>query len=82
MVFDAALSDHFCVLFDTTVIVDTRTRSETVKNRSSVNSVTFSQAISMIPSSLSTSVDDLLDNFNSKILSLIKLHGNVKALKP
>lgn len=74
-VFDAAVSDHFCVLSDTSVIVDTCTRSHSVKKQylSECSSIAFSQAISMIPSFMWTSVFWTILMLKSS-MSLTKLH--------
>lgn len=62
------------------VIVDTCTKSHSVKKQylSECSNIAFSQAISMIPSSKSKSVNDLLDNFNAKILNVIDEIAPVK----
>ena len=71
-VLDTALSDHSCVFFDIAVMMDTCNRSEMIRKCyfSENSCVAFSQAISMLPSSQlkSMSIDDLMDNFNYKIL--------------
>lgn len=65
LVFDAVLSDHLCVSFNSTSIVTTYTKSETKKKQKNQEQAT------MLSSSLSASFSVPLCSFNCKTLSAI-----------
>ena len=70
---DPSLSDHFCVFFNISFIPDIQTKSNTVKKRyiNEDSNVLFKKAISLLPPLNPCSADDLVENFNLKILKVI-----------
>ena len=70
---DTALSDHFCIFLEMHVTPIALSQPQTIKKRH-LNEATctlFMEAFSQAPTIPSESVNDLLDNFNSKTLKAI-----------
>lgn len=72
---DPSLSDHFCVFFNISFIPDIQTKSNTVKKLyiNEHSNVLFKNAIFLLPPLNPCSADDLVDNFNSKIVKVIDI---------
>ena len=72
-VIDVALSDHFCIFVELNITPAIHIRTQTVKKRhiNESTSALFMETISLSPSFSSASVNNLLDNFHSKILNVI-----------
>ncbi|MPV02308.1 hypothetical protein FVA96_24225, partial [Escherichia coli] len=72
---DPSLSDHFCVFFNISFIPDTShtSKSNTVKKRyiNEHTNVLFKNVISSLPPLIPCHADNLVNNFNSKILNVI-----------
>ena len=70
---DVALSDHLCIFLELKITPVPLIRSQTVKKRhiNESTSTLFMEAFSLAPTLSSASVNDLLDNFNSKSLKAI-----------
>ena len=72
---DIALSDHFCIFFDmsTSPVIQNISETTTKRHINEKTNALFMEAISLAPTttSNSTSVNDLLHDFNSKITKAI-----------
>ena len=65
---DVALSDHFCVFFESTISVHTKVQTEVItENTAEI----FNQVFSSAPTLPWVSVNELVDNFNSEITDVI-----------
>lgn len=73
VVTDVALSDHSCVFFDTTMSVHTNVQTDIITKRyiTENTSEMFIQAFSSTPAPSWVSVNDLVDDFNSKITNIM-----------
>ena len=71
VVTDVALSDHSCVFFESAISMHTNVQREVITKRyiTENTSEKFIQAFSVIPALSWVSVNDLVDNFSSKIIA-------------
>ena len=72
-VMDLGLSDHFCVFFDVCMSPLFQNKSMTVRKRVIKNDtgVLFEQALSELPSQPSDCADDLMANFNLRMIHIM-----------
>ncbi|KAK0135227.1 hypothetical protein N1851_028946 [Merluccius polli] len=73
-----SLSDHFCVFFDIFFIPDIQIESNTIKKRYINEYSTALFKNTMLPPPSPCSTDDLVDNFNSKIVNVIDVIAPAK----
>lgn len=73
LVMDVALSDHSCVFFESTLPVHRNDKTEVITKRYITENTSdqFVQAFSSTPTLPWTSVNELVDNFNSKMTNVI-----------
>ena len=82
IVTDIALSDHSCIFFDMSISPVTQILSETITKRhfNENTNALFMEAISLAPTTtpISTSVNDRLQDFNSKIKKAIDVIAPIR----